>query len=195
MIFKGCALSSRRGEGRGKTDADVVLEEIEVMVRRRYVPIVGREKGRFLYLLARLARASKVLELGAAVGYSTIWLAKAVGLGGRVLSVEVDEDSCREARENVGRAGFSKVVEVVHGDAVGVVPRLEEVFDLVFLDTDKGDYVQLFEPCLDHLRSGGVLAADNAGMVWRYNEMAKKDRRVETIIVPIGDGITLSVKK
>ena len=183
-------MSSRQRER-----SDVVLEEIEAMARRRYVPIVGREKGRFLYLLAKAARASKVLEMGVAVGYSTIWLAKAVGLGGRVLSVEIDEDFCREARQNIEKAGFAGVVEVRLGDAVEVVPRLEETFDFIFLDTDKGDYVRLFEPCLDHLRSGGVLAADNAGMVWRYNELARRDWRVETVIVSIADGITLSVKK
>lgn len=78
--------------------ANIVLGEIEAMVSRRHVPIVGREKGRFLYLLVKAAGASKVLELGTAVGYSTIWLAKAVGHGGRALSIEMNEDYCRRAR-------------------------------------------------------------------------------------------------
>jgi predicted O-methyltransferase YrrM len=188
-------LSNRRKEGKAKSEADIVLEEIETMVRRRYVPIVGREKGRFLYLLVKASGASKVLELGAAVGYSTIWLAKAVGPRGRILSIEVDEDYCGEARENVERAGLSEVVEIIHGDAVDVLPRLDGTFDFIFLDADKGDYVRLFEPCISHLRSGGVLAADNAGMVWSYNELAMNDERVETMIIPIRDGITLTVKK
>lgn len=106
----------------------------------------------------------------------------------------MDEDYCREARENVERAGLSGVVEVIHGDAVDVLPQLDGTFDFIFLDVDKGDYVRRFEPCLNHLRSGGVLATDNAGMVWSYNELAVNDERVETMIIPIRDGINLTVK-
>jgi predicted O-methyltransferase YrrM len=118
-------------------------------------------QGRLLELLARLCGARAILEIGTLAGYSTIWLARALPEGGRLVTLEADPHHARVARSNLERAGLSDVVEVVEGPALETLPRLSGPFDLVFIDADKqrsADYLAL---ALELSRPGTLIVADN----------------------------------
>jgi predicted O-methyltransferase YrrM len=118
-------------------------------------------QGRLLELLARLCGAREILEIGTLAGYSTIWLARALPEGGRLVTLEADPRHARVARSNLERAGLSDVVEVVEGPALETLPRLSGPFDLVFIDADKqrsADYLAL---ALELSRPGTLIVADN----------------------------------
>jgi predicted O-methyltransferase YrrM len=118
-------------------------------------------QGRLLELLARLCGARAILEIGTLAGYSTIWLARALPEGGRLVTLEADPRHARVARSNLERAGLSDVVEVVEGPALETLPRLSGPFDLVFIDADKqrsADYLAL---ALELSRPGTLIVADN----------------------------------
>jgi predicted O-methyltransferase YrrM len=121
--------------------------------------------GKFLHLLARLAGARRVLEIGTLGGYSTIWLARAVGEGGRVVSIEAEPLNARVARSSIARAGVSDRVEVVEGIAADVLPTLEgaEPFDLVFIDADKESNTVYLDWAARLGRPGTVVVVDNVG--------------------------------
>jgi predicted O-methyltransferase YrrM len=170
-------------------------------------PSIGPQAGRFLGLLVRLVRAERVLELGTSLGYSAIWLGEALReTGGRLISVEVDAELFRRARQNVLAAGLSDVVELVLGDAPCVVEALEGPFDLILQDSDKALYPHLLERCIDLTRLYGVIVADDAlfqplgrpdrlsAPIDQYNHKVFSDPRLYSSILPIGDGLTLSVK-
>src|SRR5258706_396276 len=123
---------------------------------------VSEEDGRFLRVMVAARNAKSVLEIGAASGYSGIWL----GLGareshGRVVSIEYDPQRAKEAAANVPKAGLTDVVRVVHGDAFAEIPKLPGTFDLVFLDAWKPDYKRFFDLVYPRLEPGGVFLAHN----------------------------------
>jgi len=126
---------------------------------------VSAGQGKFLYLLARLAGARRILELGTLAGYSTIWLARALPADGRLLSLEFDAHHAAVARENLTRAGCSDRVEVIVGPALetlaALVARKEPPFDLVFIDADKVSYPAYLQWSLKLTRSGSLIIADN----------------------------------
>ena len=170
-------------------------------------PGIGPEVGKLLGLLARATQARRVLELGTCLGYSTLWLAAAMReTGGRLTSVEYDRDLCEQTRANLVAAGLLDWVDLIHGDAAEVVRRLEGQYDLILQDSAKDLYPALLEDCLRLLRPLGILAADDAlfyplgipekfsAPVHRYNEKVFSDPRLYTTLLPIGDGLAVSVK-
>lgn len=126
---------------------------------------VSAGQGKFLYLLAKMIGARRILELGTLGGYSTTWLARALPEGGRLISVEFNPEHARVARDNIAAAGLSGKVEVITGAALDTLPKLaargESPFDLVFIDADKGNYPAYFDWAVKLARSGGVILADN----------------------------------
>ncbi len=170
-------------------------------------PSVGLEAGKLLGLLVRLTRAQRVLELGSCLGYSAIWLGQALRTtGGRLVSVEYDEGLFREASDNIAAAGLADIVEMIRGDAQLVIEQLQGPFDLVLQDSSKPLYPLLLERCIALTRQFGLLVADDAlfkprGIraelsepVDEYNRRVFADERLYSTILPIGDGVTLSVK-
>ena len=170
-------------------------------------PSVGPEVGKFLGLLVRLIRAGRVLELGTSLGYSAIWLGEALReTGGRLISVEINQELFHHAQKNVLAAGLSDVVDLVLGDARSVVARLTGPFDLVFQDSDKGLYPDLLDRCIELTRLHGLIVADDAlfkalgrpdrlsDPVHRYNQLVFSYPRLYSTILPVGDGVTISVK-
>ena len=171
-------------------------------------PSVGLEVGNFLNLLVHLTHAQRVLELGTSMGYSAIWLASALKeTGGRLVTVECRRDLYELAQENIRAAGLADWVEVVHGDAEQVVQSLEGPFDLILQDSDKALYPKLLENCIGLVRKHGILVADDAlfkprgipekfsAPVHQYNQMVFSDPRLSSAILPIGDGVVVSVKR
>src|SRR5918996_2655368 len=161
---------------------------------------VSEEDGRFLRVLIASTGAKRVLEIGAASGYSAIWMGLGVRqTGGKVVTIEYDPLRPREAADNVQRAGLQDVVQVIAGDAFKEIPKLPGTFDLVFLDAWKPDYKKFFDMVYPRLAPGGVFVAHN--VVNKKNEMEPFLRTVlthpalyTTIVSPSGEGMSVSYK-
>jgi len=188
---------------------DQVLSEIETLAASRGIPIVGPAVGRVLLLLARLIDARHVFEMGSAVGYSTIWLARGTGEKGIVYYTDANEENARRAAGYFREAGVSNQVRLLIGDAVNLIDTVEGDFDLIFNDVDKDQYPEVFAKAYPRLRRGGILVSDN--VLW-YGRVAEANRDMETeavrefnrliystndlftIILPIRDGISVSLR-
>jgi predicted O-methyltransferase YrrM len=141
-----------------------LLEELEEEARREKIPIVGPVVGTLLYLLARVAQARFILELGTASGYSALFLARACALnGGRLVTLELDPAMAERAQRNLERAELAAFARVVVGDALSELSRMEAIVDLVFMDIEKADYIRALPHCHRLLKPGGLLVADNVG--------------------------------
>ena len=161
---------------------------------------VSEEDGRFLRVLVATRGAKSILEIGAASGYSGIWLGLgARESGGRVVAIEFDPKRAKEAAANVKRAGLEDVVRVVHGDAFAEIPKLPGTFDFVFLDAWKPDYKKFFDMVFPRLTGGGVFAAHN--VVNKKDEMEPFLKTIHgnpslftTVVSPSGEGMSVSYK-
>jgi predicted O-methyltransferase YrrM len=141
---------------------DPLLLELEAEAVTEPVPIVGPVVGRLLYILARAIGARAVLELGTATGYSAVYLARAcAATGGRLTTLEIDPAMADRARRNLVRAGAADAAEVVCGDALELLPRMQGPFDMVFMDVEKADYARVLPEIRRLLRPAGLLVADN----------------------------------
>jgi len=194
---------------------DRVLREMEARARREDIPIVGPVVGRLLFQLALIARARRVMELGSAIGYSTLWWARAVGAGGRVWYTDGDPANARDARGYLKRAGVLGRVEIMTGDALECMARVRGRFDVVFCDIDKPGYPEAFEAAMRRLVPGGLLVADNTlwkGRVTRDPASARRDPATAAVqefnrrayasdargfatLIPLRDGVTVLVKR
>jgi predicted O-methyltransferase YrrM len=154
---------------------------------------VSAQHGKLLYLLATVSRAARVLEIGTLAGYSTINLARAVGRGGRVVSLEYDPKHADVARENLARAGVGDRVEVIVGAALDTLPRLAqagETFDLIFIDADKENNVAYVEWAIKLGHPGSIIVVDNIARFGRVLEPAANDhqaRAVRDMLEMMGD--------
>jgi len=190
---------------------DEVLTEIEVEAAKRKIPIVGPAVGRILYQLALMINAKTVFELGSAVGYSTIWWARAVGEGGRVVYTDGDRKKADEARGYFSRAGVSARITIKTGDALELLSEEKQLFDIIFCDVDKEDYPRAFKLAVPRLRKGGLLVADN--VLWsgrvaqenpsqastkailEFNRLLYSSAELFPTVLPIRDGVAVAVKR
>jgi caffeoyl-CoA O-methyltransferase len=159
---------------------------------------VARSTGQFLFALAAPESDCGVLEIGGSRGYSTIWLAAGVRyFSGRVLSLEHDPAKCEAWRRNVADAGLEGWADLLEGDATELLPAIEDVFDVVFLDAEKGDYEQLFRLARTKVEPGGLVVADNvlshADVLGAYSRARQDDPTLESVTVPLDRGLELSV--
>jgi caffeoyl-CoA O-methyltransferase len=162
---------------------------------------VSEEDGRFLRLMIASTNRKRALEIGGASGYSAIWMAQGLrATGGRLVTIEYDSVRAKELAENVKRAGFSDIVQVVSGDAFAEIPKLQGTFDFVFLDAWKRDYKKFFDSVYPRLDKGGLFTAHN--VVNKRSEMGdfldaiQRDPSLwTTIVAPSGEGISLSLKR
>jgi len=167
--------------------------------RPRRMLNITPETGRLLWILARQARAARILEVGTSNAYSTIWLADAAReTGGRVVTLEANPDKVALARENLGRAGLLDRVDILEGRAADTLARLPGPFDLVFLDADRQSYATYLELTLPRLRPGGLLVADNvvshAAELEDYLARVKSHPALFSVTVPVGNGEEISYK-
>ena len=190
--------------------SDEVLAEMEAEAAKSDIPIIGPAVARVLYQLVTLAGAKRVFEMGSAIGYSTIWLARAVGEDGRVVYTDGDSKNADRARRYFERAGVSKQITIRVGDALEILSEEKEPYDLIFNDVDKDDYPRVLRLMLPHLKSGGLFLTDNvlwSGRVAQPNPDAKTKAILEfnrqmyaskdlfTTILPIRDGLSVCLKK
>ena len=196
--------------------ADSVLVEIARTGAEQHLPLVDAEAGALLRVLAISIGASRILEIGTAIGHSGVWLAGALPPGGMLLTIEMDRKLAEQARENFVRAQLADRVNVVVGDAAQMIAKVSGPFDLIFQDGDKRLYTPMLDRLIDLLRPGGLLITDN--VLWdgevvpgfvavprrdaadtraiaEYNERLSCDSRLMTAIVPLRDGLAISVKR
>jgi len=190
---------------------DAVLSEMEDQAAKRNIPIVGPAVGRVLYQLAIMINAKNIFELGSAIGYSTIWWARAVADGGRVTYTDGDRKKADEARGYFDRAGVSGKINIKVGDALEFLSEEKTEYDVIFNDIDKEDYPRVIKLALPRLRKGGLFVTDN--VLWsgkvaqkelaeastkaivEFNQMLYRSKDLFTTILPIRDGVAVAVKK
>ena len=176
-------------------DADERERGLSASERSRQV---ASTTGRFLFALVAPQADCEVLEIGGSRGYSTIWLAAgARTLGGRVLSLENDPAKAEAWRRNIADAGLDDWAELVEGDAFETLERIDDVFDMVFLDAEKDDYERLFGLARRTLEPGALVVADNVlshpGPLAQYAAARQADPTLSSVTVPLDRGLELSV--
>jgi len=184
-----------------------LLLDLEKEAAEKDIPIVGPLAGKMLWFHTKLMNAKRVLELGTATGYSAIWIAMALReTGGKLITVEWDEETAEKAKSNIANAGFSDIVDVLCGDANELLSKFEPgSFDIIFQDVDKEMYLPQLEPCTRILRPGGLLFFDNTAFKSAGNFLTEslKNPNLDGFHIyaflpehsPDWDGITFLIKK
>lgn len=192
-----------------------ILKELEEYAQKNSVPIVQPETAQLLEVLCAMKKPKRVLEVGCAIGYSAILMSQYLDNGGTVTTLEWDADMAQIARENIKKAALLDVINVIHNDAKEVLPTLTAEYDIIFLDGPKAHYIYMMNDCIRLLKKGGLLIADNVlykGMtadddhvIRRKITIVKRLRRfisaqmqrdeLKTVLLPLGDGVTVAVKK
>jgi predicted O-methyltransferase YrrM len=168
----------------------------------------GPVQGQMLYLLCRMMQPRRILEIGTYTGYSAICMARGMAESGELVTIEINDELRSFADSFFKKAGLQTVITQLTGSALNIIPELEGEFDLVFVDGDKREYPEYYKLVFDKVRAGGFILADN--VLWDgkvveplhpnddytkgildFNEMVKQDSRVEKVILPIRDGLTL----
>lgn len=166
----------------------------------------GAYQGRMLSLISKIIRPKTILEIGTFTGYATLCLAEGLPKDGKIITIDRNEELMYLPKKYFSESEFAEKIEVRIGNALEVLEELNETFDLAFIDADKSNYIHYYEKVLEKMNSGGVILADN--VLWygkvleeakdkdtivlkEFNERVAKDERVETIILPIRDGISL----
>jgi caffeoyl-CoA O-methyltransferase len=190
---------------------DEVLAEMEAEAEKLKIPIVGPAVGRIFQQLATMTNAKTVFELGSAIGYSTLWWARAVGDGGRVFYTDSDPKNAEKARRYFERAGLANRITIKIGDALELLSEEKQQFDIIFNDVDKEDYPRVFRLARPRVRKGGLFVTDNvlwSGRVATENPPAASTKAILefdrllynspdlfTTILPIRDGVAVALKK
>lgn len=193
-----------------------LLEKIEKEARENYVPIIRKETQNLLKLLLAMNRPKRILEVGTAVGFSALLMEEYNPVDCRITTIENYEKRIPIAKGNFLRAGKQNVIELIEGDAAEVLKTLQEPYDFIFMDAAKGQYINFLPEVMRLLKSGGVLVSDNVLQdgdiiesrfaVTRRNRTIHKRMRdylyeithvkeLTTSVLPLGDGVTISVKK
>jgi predicted O-methyltransferase YrrM len=192
---------------------DPLLADMEKYAAVHRVPIADREVALFLEITARVSKSKKALEFGMAIAYSVIHLVRGMGNDGVVVTIEPNDTMIQAAEIFLGRAGLRDQVRIERGKALDVVPRLEETFDLVFIDAVKQEYLDYLELSLPRLRTGGVVIVDN--LLWggqvagrisapdqesstralrEFNQRFVNHPQLKAEVLSIGDGLGYGVK-
>jgi caffeoyl-CoA O-methyltransferase len=195
--------------------SDPILLEMAEEGVRRDLPLIDAEVGALLRVQARAIGARKILEIGTAIGYSGIWLARGLPPDGMLITIELDPQRAGEARRNFERAGVADRATVVVGDASRMLHKVSGPIDLIFQDGNKQLYVPLLDTLIELLRPGGVLITDNVlwdgevipnfvpkperavedtNAIAAYNQALASEKRLLTTWLPLRDGVTISVK-
>lgn len=193
-----------------------ILEMIEQEALKERVPIIRKEMQSFLKVLLLLKRPERILEIGAAVGFSALLMSEYAGNGCRIDTIENYEKRIQKAEKNIKRAGKEEQIHLLKGDAMEILKTLEEPYDMIFVDAAKAQYIAYFPEVMRLLNKDGMLISDNVlqdggimesrfaverrdrtihSRMREYLYLLKHDERLETAVVPIGDGASVSVKK
>jgi predicted O-methyltransferase YrrM len=189
---------------------DTVLREMERLAKKQNIPIVGPAVGRLLALLVKISGAKRIFEMGSAIGYSTIWLARAAGRGAEVFYTDGNPASAEKAKAYFRRAGVSGRIRVLVGDSLELLDGVPQKFDLIFIDVNKHQYPAALRKALPRLRRGGLLVTDNtlwSGRVTRkardaatrgiqeFNRLTYSSKEIFPVLIPLRDGVTVCQKR
>jgi caffeoyl-CoA O-methyltransferase len=194
--------------------ADPVLEDLYRQTHIRFVNpnmVSGHLQGKLLELISLMIRPENILEIGTFTGYSAICLSKGLQPGGKVITIEINDELSAFAHSYFCRAGVDSKITPLTGRAQDLIPGLDLTFDLVFIDADKREYTEYFKLVIDKVKPGGFIIVDNvlwggqviekettdpqARGIINFNEMIRSEARIENVIIPLRDGLMLIRKK
>jgi caffeoyl-CoA O-methyltransferase len=197
-----------------KKEDDPLVIEMEKYAKEYNVPILSEQSADFLEQIVILINPKRVLEIGTAIAYSTIRIARRLKKKSVIHTIEMSEDNAAIAKENIEKSGLSDKIDLKIGNALVIMPQLQKKYDLIFLDADKEDYKRLFDYSIILLKRGGVIFIDN--LLWHgfaatnkvpkeyrvstkyireFNKVFMNQASLTSTILPIGDGIGLGIKK
>jgi len=191
---------------------------LKALTRETYQKILqprmlsGHYQGRVLSVLSKLIRPKVILEIGTYTGYSALCLAEGLDQKGVLHTIDINEELLDFQRSYFDKSDYGSQIFQHLGPAVDIIPTLDNSFDLVFMDADKPNYINYFNQIIDKLNPGGVILSDNVlwsgkviealdpndlstKIVLDYNKLLKEDPRLETVLLPIRDGLTVSIRK
>jgi predicted O-methyltransferase YrrM len=191
-----------------------LIEEMERFAQKNNVPILTKDAAEFIEQLVMISRPRRVLEIGTAIAYTTIRIARNLRKKGVIHTIEKSSDNIKRAKEYISRSDVKEKISILEGEAAEVIPELMKKYDFIFLDADKQDYKKLFELSLGLLKKGGIIFVDN--LLWHgytastkvpadyktstefireFNKEFMNTPGLYSIIIPIGDGIGLGIKQ
>ncbi len=196
-------------------DEPELLQELTIETYQKILQprmLSGHYQGRILSMISKLVNPKNILEIGTYTGYSALCLAEGMQPDGELHTIDSNEELVDFQRKYFDKSGFGKQIHQHLDDALDIIPKLNKTFDLVFIDADKSNYLNYFHAIIDKLNVGGIILSDN--VLWsgkviedvnsedistkvllEYNALLKNDIRVETVLLPIRDGLTISRKK
>jgi caffeoyl-CoA O-methyltransferase len=193
---------------------DPILMDLYRQTHIRFVNpnmATGHLQGRFLEFISRMIAPERILEIGTFTGYSAICLSRGLKLDGTMITIEINDELTAFAHKYFCLAGFESKITQMTGKAQDIIPSLDQIFDLVYIDADKREYTEYYDLVIDKVKPGGFLLADN--VLWGgkaldkdtadpqtrgiidFNEMIKRDNTVEIVTIPLRDGLMLIRKK
>ncbi len=195
------------------TGTEPLLIEMENFAAENNIPILSKDSAKFLTMLISIYKPRRILELGTAIAYSSIRMAQSLGKKGVVHTIEKSIDNITLAKENIEKASLKEKIILYEGNAFDILPNMGKKYDFIFLDADKNDYKRLFDYCMILLKSEGIIFIDN--LLWKgyvastrvpkdfrsstkvikeFNKMFLSQKNLQSIILPIGDGIGIGIK-
>ncbi len=196
-----------------RKESDPLLLEMEAYAKEHNVPILSWQAADFMEQLIQLISPKRVLEIGTAIAYSTIRIARNLKKKSVIHTIEKSEDNVEKANENIQKSGLEEKIKIFTGDALSIMPQLKKKYDFIFLDADKEDYKRLFDYSLVLLKKGGMIFIDN--LLWHgyaaskrvpqnykistkhirdFNLVFTSQENLQTTILPIGDGLGIGIK-
>jgi len=188
---------------------DAVLAEMERQAAAEDIPIIGPAVGRLMYLLAQVSGAQRIFEMGSAIGYSTIWLARAAGTKAEIYYTDGDPKNAQRAKEFFKKAKVERRIRMMTGNALELLDKVRGKFDMIFIDVNKDQYPAALKKAVPRIRRGGLLVTDNtlwSGRVTRaadseatrgiqeFNKAVYAAKELFPVMVPLRDGVTVCRK-
>lgn len=200
-----CAHTSPESELLRKINRETHLEVLQPRM------LSGHFQGRFLSMLSKMIQPHRILEIGTYTGYSALCLAEGLASGGKIVTIDINEELAPKVKGYFKESGFSRQIEFITGDALKVIPELDENWDLVFIDADKQNYLAYYHLVFPYVPTGGYIIADNVlwsgkviqhykndkdtVLIREFNDFIRNDQRIECVMLPIRDGLTVVRKK
>ncbi len=197
-------------------DNSPILEEMAEYARENDVPIIRKEVESFIKVLLEMKKPKRILELGTAIGYSAILMSECIDVDSTIVTIENYDKRIPVAKENIKRAGKENIISLIEGDALEILPQINDTFDFVFMDAAKAQYINFLPHVMRLLNNEGIILADNVlqegDIIESRYAVTRRDRTIHgrmreflyqikhmdnlsTTIIPIGDGMSLSIKK
>jgi caffeoyl-CoA O-methyltransferase len=196
-----------------RKEPDELIKEMELFAAENKVPILSADSADFLEVMIKLTDPKRALEIGTAIAYSSIRIARNLKKKSILHTIEKSEDNIIKAKEYISKSGVKAKIRIMKGNAEDLMPLMDKKYDFIFLDADKEDYLRLFEYSMVLLRKGGVMFVDNllwhgyaaaakvpasykksTGQIREFNRIFMDHKNLESVIIPVGDGIGIGIK-